>query len=268
MNEIIKVTNEEIVTLDSREVAEMLGKDHSMLLREIDGSKDGKTVGIIPTLEKANFAVSNYFIKSTYKSGTRDYKCYGITKMGCELIGNKQQGEKGIIFTAKYVEKFNKMEQSVKEHKPSCIEDVLISSLQEMKAIKQQLNQINFNALRASKLAIETQGEVSEVKEDLTQFKDDIPLFTAECEEVSRTVKRVGTKVLGGKGSKAYNDKSLRAKVYSDIHRQLKREFDVNSYKAIKRRYLSNAIDIVENYNLTIALNEQINMLNNQVAWA
>ncbi|TAN63540.1 hypothetical protein WS9_014910, partial [Paraclostridium sordellii 8483] len=68
--------------------------------------------------------------------------------------------------------------------------------------------------------------------------------------------------------SKAYNNKSLRAKVYSDIHRQLKREFDVNSYKAIKRRYLNEVIDIVENYKSTIALNEQISMLNNQVVFA
>lgn len=96
-------------TLDSREVAEMMGKSHGDLLREIDGSKDGKTVGIIPVLEKANFALSKYFIESTYKSGTREYKCYLVTKMGCEMLGNKLQGEKGILFTARYVERFNEM---------------------------------------------------------------------------------------------------------------------------------------------------------------
>ena len=35
--------------------------------------------------------------------------------MGCELLGNKQQGEKGILFTAKYVEKFNQMEEELKK---------------------------------------------------------------------------------------------------------------------------------------------------------
>jgi methionine salvage enolase-phosphatase E1 len=114
----------------------------------------------------------------------------------------------------------------------------------------------------------EVQKEVSEVKEDLNDFKDDIPLFTVECEEISKAVKRIGTKALGGKVSKAYSNKSLRAKVYSDIHRQLKREFDVNSYKAIKRRYLSDALDIVDEYNLTIALKEQISMLNEYISFA
>lgn len=73
----------------------MLGKGHAELLRDIDGRDN--YVGIIPTLEKANLALSNYFIQSTYRAGTRDYNCYLVTKMGCELLGNKQQGEKGIF---------------------------------------------------------------------------------------------------------------------------------------------------------------------------
>ena len=52
-----------------------------------------------------------------------------------------------------------------------------------------------------------------------------------------------------------------------DIYREIKREFDVNSYKAIKRRYLEDVLDIVEKYRLTIALKEQIGILNNQVIW-
>ena len=113
--ELIKDENEEVLTIDSREVAKMIGKDHSELLKEIEGRKDGKNVGIIPILEKGKFHLSNYFIESTYKSGNRNYKCYLVTKMGCELLGNKQQGKKGILFTIKYVNKFNEMAKELKE---------------------------------------------------------------------------------------------------------------------------------------------------------
>lgn len=114
------ITNEEgkkIPVIDSREVAEMIGKTHAELLKEIEGRKDSKNVGIIPTLEKGKFHVSEYFIENSYKvdGNNKSYKCYLVTKMGCELIGNKQQGEKGILFTAKYVEKFNEMERKLKE---------------------------------------------------------------------------------------------------------------------------------------------------------
>jgi len=45
-------------------------------------------------------------------------------------------GEKGIIFTAEYVTKFIEMKDSLKL---TCIEDIVIQCLQEMKSIRLQL---------------------------------------------------------------------------------------------------------------------------------
>ena len=111
----ITMEGKEIPVIDSREVAEMIGKTHSALLKDLQGTKDGKSIGIIPTLEKSNFDLSNYFIESSYKAGTKEYKCFLCTKLGCEMLGNKQQGEKGILFTAKYVERFNEYEKRLQE---------------------------------------------------------------------------------------------------------------------------------------------------------
>lgn len=118
MNELMKVkTNDgkEIAVVDSREVAEMMGRTHTDIMKMIQGS--GKNLGLVPVLEKGNFHVSDYFIESTYKvdGNNKTYKCYLVTKMGCEMLGNKQQGEKGILFTAKYVERFNQYEEQLKE---------------------------------------------------------------------------------------------------------------------------------------------------------
>ncbi|WMJ79569.1 antA/AntB antirepressor family protein [Clostridium sp. MB40-C1] len=61
---------------------------------------------------------------------------------------------------------FIECEKKIKEqHKPQCIEDVLIQSLQEMKDIKQQLNQVNHNALEANKRAEETKEEVQAIRD-------------------------------------------------------------------------------------------------------
>ena len=89
----LQVLNNNNLTIDSREVAEMLGKNHGDLMKDIKGS--GKNLGIIPTLTKGNFPVVDYFIESSYidaKGETRN--CYLCTKMGCEMLGNKQRGEK------------------------------------------------------------------------------------------------------------------------------------------------------------------------------
>ena len=135
MKNIINFENNKL-TLSSLEVAEMLGKPHKQLLKEIEGSTKSNIVGIIPTLERENFSLSKFFVKDTYYSGKREYKCYQITKMGCQILGNKQQGKKGILFTAAYVERFNEMEQALKNkhvNTPIITEDLnnLVSNLQQ-----------------------------------------------------------------------------------------------------------------------------------------
>lgn len=104
---------------------------------------------------------------------------------------------------------------------------------------------------------------IDDVRDNLEDFKQDIPLFAVECDEISRLVRRTGTNALKGKNSKAYKNKSIRSKVYSDIYKQLRREFGVTSYKAIKRRQLEQALKSVENYRLPIFLEEEINLINN-----
>lgn len=242
------ITNKEIKTLDSREVAQMLGKDHKYVLRDIEGTE--KVKGIIPTLLSANLHPAKYFIESSYKDVTgKTNKCYLVTKMGCELLGNKQQGEKGILFTAKYVERFNQMEQVIE--KPTSAFDLLELQFKALKEVKSQLDQVNDKTL--------------ENKKALEEFKEDSPLFNIECEELQNAVRRKGVKVLGGKNSRAYKDRSLRARVYKDIHREFQRHFGINSYKAIKRKHFEMAKDLVDFYEVPIILSDEIKVLNEQM---
>lgn len=127
MEKLIDLNQNKEMVLDSREVAEMLGKEHWMILRDIEGNE--KVIGIIPVLRNNNLVVSDYFIKSNYKSkgNNKTYPCYLITKMGCEMLGNKQQGEKGILFTAKYVKRFNEMEQGLKPKLPTTYKEALLA---------------------------------------------------------------------------------------------------------------------------------------------
>ena len=55
----------------------------------------------VAILEKGKFPVSEYFIESAYKTNgnNKTYNCYLVTKMGCEMLGNKLQAEKGTNYT-------------------------------------------------------------------------------------------------------------------------------------------------------------------------
>lgn len=93
-------------TISSLEVAEMVGRRHDQVLRDI------KT--IIDHLGDDHKNVGNYFIEDTYKDNLNRTKlCYQLTKKGCELYGTRMTGAKGTQFAVKYIERFNEMEQTL-----------------------------------------------------------------------------------------------------------------------------------------------------------
>lgn len=107
-------------------------------------------------------------------------------------------------------------------------------------------------------LSSETAGRVEEINDDLQYFKKDIPLFPVECDDVQKAVRQLGMKILGGHGSPAYCDDSLRGRVYADIGHEIKHKFGVRSYKAIRRKYLNDVNTIIERYTCPMDLVEAI----------
>lgn len=137
-----------IQTITTLEIAEMMNTPHYEILKKLEGTTnpDGtvKQIGIIPTLGKGKIPVTDYFIKSTYTTGqNKEMPCYNVTKLGCDFLANKFTGEKGIIFTALYVKKFNDMEQREKQKLPTTYRDAvaqLLESLDREEELKAQLD--------------------------------------------------------------------------------------------------------------------------------
>ena len=122
------------------------------------------------------------------------------------------------------------------------------------------------------KIALLAQGhtelreEIESIRQELDDFKQDMPLLAVECDRITTAVHKRGVDALSGKNSNAYKDASLRGKVYQDIHRELKRQFGVSTYKAIKRSQCETAVSIITEYELPIVLQEQIENCNAQIS--
>lgn len=113
----------------------------------------------------------------------------------------------------------------------------------------------------------ELERAINSIKEDMTELKDNTPLYGCEIDEVKQHVNRKGVIVLGGKDSEAYKNGSIRSSVYSDIYKQLKREFGcVTTYKSIRRKYIDNVHKFIDDYVLPMALAEQVNAANAQIS--
>lgn len=98
-------------TISSIEVAEMVSKKHSELLKDIRRYEE--------RLNEVNIPFVEFFRESTYKDGKGETRpCYNVTKKGCEFIAHKLTGVKGTEFTAKYINCFHDMEDTIREGIP------------------------------------------------------------------------------------------------------------------------------------------------------
>lgn len=227
--------------LSSREVADMMEVQHKHLLSKIDGINED--------LLSHKIGSAKYWTESNYKDGSgKSNREFLITKRGCEFLAHKTTGTKGNLFTDRYMDKFAEMEQYIEAGSKKTLSPMEILELQ-------------FQVVR------EQGVKLKEVDTKVTELEDNMPLFNVECKELQAVVKKIGVKSLGGYKTAAYKDNSLRGKVYSDIQHQLRREFGVNRYEAIKRSQLEKAYEIVNSYQLPMILKDEIEQVNNQMSF-
>lgn len=231
MKSLINVTNQNgSLVVGSREIANNFEKNHRDVLESIDQLSKG-------VAEKS----ADLFIESNYQheQNKQVYREYLLTRDGFSLLVMGFTGQKALEWKLKYIEAFNKMEQGLKQF------PALSKELQAIFAIDQR--------------TLEIDSRVSDLENNM-------PLFNVECKELQALVRKVATRVLGGYRSPAYCNNSLRGKVYSDIQNQLKREFGVERYEAIKRSQLGQAKEILSSYKAPLILVQEIQLENRQIA--
>ncbi len=112
---------------------------------------------------------------------------------------------------------------------------------------------------------VELNQKVDNLDKKIDRLELDLPILGIEIDRITSAAKKKGVECLGGKNSEAYQDKSLRGKVYNDIYRELKRQFGVSTYKAIKRSQCDTAVSIIGEYQLPYVLLEQVQLKNSQL---
>lgn len=217
--------NIEQKTLTSVEVAEMVGKPHNDLMKDIRRYTSQFNEGNISHVE--------FFTENTYldKKG-QERPCYLVTKKGCEFIAHKLTGVKGTEFTAKYINRFHELEEHVQKPR---------TALEQIALLAQG--------------ALELEEKVDSVEQEVYSIKNDMPLFGAESDELSAHVKRKGVEMLGGKKSEAYKDNKVRQTVYRDIYSQLKRKDLADAHEFIDCYTLPSYLqDVITNCNAQIRM--------------
>lgn len=231
-NELINTSA--IETIDSREVAEMVDMEHKNLL-----SKIRKYVEI---LDGSKLSSPQFFVPSTYVNNqNKEQPCYLLTKKGCEMVANKLTGEKGVIFTAKYVNRFAEMEQKIKL--PKTDREILFLSV---------------------KVQEETAQRVDVLEEKVSDLEKSTTIDSSQQYTLERIAKTTVISALGGIDSRAYQ--LMSRKLFSNIWRDYKKYFKLGSYRDTLKTDYENAKNYLESWSPEVNISLKIKEYNSQLS--
>lgn len=203
-------------TIDSRLVAEALEMQHKNLLQKIRGYEQ--------ILTSSKFSPLNFFIPNTYKDVKGEIRnCYMLTKKGCEMVANKTTGEKGVIFTAMYVEAFNQMEQHLQL--PTDPRELLILTIQAHENTAKRVDRLE------------------NVVEDL---KDNAPLSPSEYGLISTRITERINHIIN-----AFHlnpNKKQRSELYKAINREIKVITGVKVRAQLRQKDLDKVLDFINDW--------------------
>lgn len=132
---------------------------------------------------------------------------------------------------------------------------------------EQQIQLLAQGNVELSKRIDTVQTKTETLEERFDRFEEEMPLLPGEADNVSRAVKKRVVEVLGGKNSNAYHNKSISQTAFVDAYRNLKRNFAVTTYKAIKRKQVDVALRIAMEYEPPLFLETQIRDCNAQMTF-
>lgn len=172
MNDLKIINLGNKLMVDSRDVAEMIDVRHSDLLIKICGYETHLTNG--------KFRSSDFFNISNYRDAKGQFRpCYLLTRKGCDMVANKMTGEKGVLFTATYVTKFEEMEKQLTA---------------PMQSLSPQLQLLISMELKQN----EMQKAITENKEAVQSIRDVVSLSTTSWRRDTATLITKMARALGG----------------------------------------------------------------------
>lgn len=229
-------------TLDSREVAEMVGKRHDHLIRDIKKYIKEMTAPNLGEGIESKIEPSDFFIESTYKDAKNQNRpCYLVTKKGCEFIAHKLTGIKGTEFTAKYINRFHDMEKQI---------------MNPLEGISPELQAV-----------IVVDKRVTQVEQKVDYLENTMNIDHAQKKEIKGLANEVVISCLGGKDAPAYRHKDVDGKMisrcaFSQFWNDFKDYFDINSYENLPRVKIDEARQYINRWQPPTNMQLEIGRIN------
>lgn len=231
MNELVIMKGQQAVTT-SLQVAEVFGKEHKNVLRDISNLN----------LDRLNF--EHMFMESTEPDlYGRDRRIYYMNRDGFTLLAMGFTGKKALDFKIKYIEAFNNMEKAIKEERIQLPSDPM--------KVLELIFEANKN----------TDKKVERIDKDVKYLKDNQRLDQTEYSYISR---KVSNKV--NEYSQVHGltlTAPQRRKLFKDISRGINEVTGVKTRSQLRQKDFDIADEFIDNWQPSTATVQIIKQMSN-----
>lgn len=212
MDQLVFIEKGQVVT-DSLTVAEVFGKKHKEVMRDI------RSLECSEEFNQRNFAPIDYT-----DDRNRTYKKFLIKRDGLAFLVFGYTGSKAAEYKEKYIEQFNQMEAQLKQPKALTEKEQIIASM---------------------KLSIEAAEEITTMKSDIQEIKkkvdNEITLDHGQQQSLHHEIKK--------RVESIKDDYELtKREMYAQIHSHLRRAFAAPKYIFVKRKDYQDAVSWVKTW--------------------
>lgn len=130
--------------------------------------------------------------------------------------------------------------------------DVSVQNIKETDVLINTLRKIN--------------NSISNHEERIVRMEDTMRVNGIQEQKITDSVNQVIVSLLGGKDSKAYSDRSIRGKAYSEINRRIKKRFGVPRRGEVPAKDFNECMILINNWKPDYELQESIKAVNNQLS--
>lgn len=215
IQQLVYVENEKVVT-DSLTVADVFGKDHDKVRRDINNQISKLYEAGESEFNAANFGVINY-----KDSRGRVQDKFILTEEAFTIVAMSYTTPEAMKMKVKFVQEFKRMRETLNGVRPLSEREQLVASMKLSLDNAEELTQVK--------------GEVKEIR---LMVEEQITLDHGEQRRVQKAVSQTVYKL--------ESDSDLRPKLFGEIYREIKDRFGVASYKDIKRKDMQSALRYIE----------------------
>jgi Rha family phage regulatory protein len=209
MNDLVFVENGQVVT-DSLTVAEVFGKDHDKVVRDISVQ-----LAKLEHAGESEFSTAN-FGGSTYTSRGKQYAKWNLSEDAFTLIAMSYVTPEAMKFKVKFIQEFKRIKEELTKPKVLTDREQLIASM---------------------KLSLETAEEIEVIKNDVEFIKHQVSEELTLHHEIKKRVESIK------------DDYDLtKREIYSQIHSHLRRAFSAPKYIFVKRKDYEDAVSWVKTW--------------------